>query len=202
MKRILIVRHAARPDILANTVGNDVMLTDEGIKQSKLFASLINDKVLSIRTSPIGRCVQTAELIAQATRFKLDDIEQCRLLGDPGFIIKDADLAWQHWLNKGHEAVNLHLLSGNKLWDGFYDLNDSVASIFSDIKMLLSNSVDGLHLWVTHDTILATLAARIGDKRLTLKDWPNFLGYLEIKLNNEQIHVSYSQKPNLVGDAI
>jgi broad specificity phosphatase PhoE len=202
MKRILIVRHAARPDILPNTVGNDVMLTDEGIEQSKLFASLINDQVLSIRTSPIGRCVQTAELIAQATHFKPDDIEQCRLLGDPGFIIKDGDLAWQHWLKKGHEAVNLHLLSGTESWDGFYDLNDSAARIFSDIKELLSNSADGVHLWVTHDTILATLAARIGDKRLTLQDWPNFLGYLEITLSDEQIYVSYSQKPNLVGDAI
>ncbi|MFM2487005.1 histidine phosphatase family protein [Celerinatantimonas yamalensis] len=202
MKRILIVRHAARPDILPNTVGNDVMLTDEGIEQSKLFASLINDQVLSIKTSPIERCIQTAELIAQTTNFKVDDIEQCRLLGDPGFFIKDADLAWLHWLKKGHEAVNLHLLSGTESWDGFYDLNNSVESIFSDIKTLLSNSANGVHLWVTHDTILATLAARIGDSRLTLQDWPNFLGYLEIKLNNDQIYVNYSQKPNLVGEAI
>lgn len=202
MKRILIVRHAARPDILPNTVGNDVMLTDEGIEQSKLFASLISGQVLSIRTSPIGRCFQTAELIAQATHFKSADIKQCRLLGDPGFIIKDGDLAWQHWLKKGHEAVNLHLLSGTESWDGFYDLDDSTARIFSDTEALLNNSADGVHIWVTHDTILATLAARIGDERLTLQDWPNFLGYLEIKLSHDQIQVSYSQKPNLVGDAI
>ena len=202
MKKVLIVRHAARPDISPNTVGNDVMLTDEGIEQSKLFASLLSGQVLSIRTSPIGRCVQTAELIAQATHFKPNDIQQCRLLGDPGFIIKDGDLAWQHWLKKGHEAVNLHLLSGTESWDGFYDLNSSAARIFSDIKALLNNSADGVHIWVTHDTILATLAARIGDKRLTLQDWPNFLGYLEIKLSGEQIYVSYSQKPNLVGDVI
>jgi len=202
MKRILIVRHAARPDILPNTVGNDVMLTDEGIEQSKLFASLISGQVLSIRTSPIGRCFQTAELIAQATHFKSADIKQCRVLGDPGFIIKDGDLAWQHWLKKGHEAVNLHLLSGTESWDGFYDLDDSTARIFSDTEALLNNSADGVHIWVTHDTILATLAARIGDERLTLQDWPNFLGYLEIKLSDDQIQVSYSQKPNLVGDAI
>lgn len=202
MKRILIVRHAARPNILPNTVGNDVMLTDEGIEQSKLFASLINDRILSIRTSPIRRCIQTAELIAQTANFKLDYIEQSSLLGEPGFIIEDADLAWQHWLSKGHEVVNLYLLSGTESWDGFYDLNDSVENIFSDIKTLLSNSANGVHLWVTHDTILATLASRIGDSRLTLRDWPDFLGYLEIKLNNGQIYVSYSQKPNLVGEAI
>lgn len=202
MKRVLIVRHAARPNISPNTVGNDVMLTDEGIEQSKLFASLISGQVLSIRTSPIGRCVQTAELIAQATHFKPNDIQQCRLLGDPGFIIKDGDLAWQHWLKKGHKAVNLHLLSGTESWDGFYDLNNSATRIFSDIKALLNNSADGVHIWVTHDTILATLAARIGDKRLTLQDWPDFLGYLEIKLSDEQIYISYSQKPNLVGDVI
>jgi broad specificity phosphatase PhoE len=202
MKRILIVRHAARADISPNTVGDEVMLTDAGVEQSKQFASLINDPILSIRTSPIGRCIQTAELIAQTTHFKLDDIEKCRLLGDPGFIIKDADLAWQHWLKKGNETVNQHLLSGTELWDGFYDLHDSVKSIFDDIKTLLSNSANGVHLWVTHDTILATLAARIGESRLTLQDWPDFLGYLEIKLDNNQVYVSYSQKPNLVGEAV
>lgn len=202
MKRILIVRHAERPDIQPNAVGNDVMLSDLGIENSKLFASLIDGQILSIKTSPIGRCIQTAELMAQKTNFNFDHIEQSRILGDPGFIIEDADLAWQHWLSKGHEAVNLHLLSGTESWDGFYDLDDSVGKIFSDIKTLLTNSANGVHLWVTHDTILATLASRIGDSRLTLRDWPDFLGYLEIKLNNGQVDISYSQKPDLLGETI
>ncbi len=202
MKRILIVRHAERPEILPNTVGNDVMLTEAGIEQSKQFASLIDDQILSIRTSPIGRCIQTAELFAQTANFKFENIKKCRLLGDPGFIIKDAELAWQHWLKKGNEAVNSYLMSGSESWDGFYDLNYAVEGIVSDIKILLSNSINGVHVWVTHDTILATLASRMTDSTLTLQDWPDFLGYLEIKLDDDQLSVCYSQKPNLIGEAI
>lgn len=198
MKRILIVRHAERPDILPNTVGDDVMLTDAGVEQSKLFISLINDQILSIRTSPIGRCVQTAESIAKTANFELNKIEKCRSLGDPGFMIQDADLAWQHWLNKGSEAVNQYLLSGNEVWGGFYDLNISVKEVFGNIKHLLGESSSGTHLWITHDTILATLASRIGDSRLALHDWPDFLGYLEVILDDDnQIHVSYIQSPAL-----
>ena len=66
MKYLIIVRHAERPDILPDRVGDDVMLTDKGIEQSKAFVSLIDLPILSVKSSPIKRCVQTAKLIAQS----------------------------------------------------------------------------------------------------------------------------------------
>ncbi|WP_435276375.1 histidine phosphatase family protein [Psychrobium sp. nBUS_13] len=197
MKKLIIVRHAERPEILPNTVGNDVMLTDRGIEQSKIFASLIDLPLISVKSSPIGRCVQTASLIAQSLDFKTEYIEQCKLLGDPGFIIEDGELAWQHWLNKGHDAVNQHLISGEEKWAGFYNLDVASQNVFSEIKQLLSNSPSGTHLWVTHDTILATLSSRIGGNSFTLQDWPAFLGYLEITLDDEKILINYVQSPKL-----
>lgn len=193
MKKLIILRHADRADIPPDKVGNEVMLNDVGIARSKGFASLIDaPPILNIKTSPIGRCVQTAELIAQSVNFNLEDIEQCTKLGDPGFIIADGELAWQHWLDKGHEAVNQYLLSGIDSWQGFYDLDHAVAELFSHIKKLLMQSTYGTHLWVTHDTILATLASRIAGSPLTLQDWPDFLGYLEVILaGDEQVTTRY-----------
>ncbi len=194
MKKLFIVRHAERPDILPNDVGNDVLLTDNGKIQSRLFGKQLPQPTISIKTSPIERCLQTANLIAEETKFDLSAIEATTVLGDPGFIIEDADLAWQHWLKKGHQAVNQHLLSGSQKWSGFVDLDHAVKSICKHIKSLLISSEAGTHIWVTHDTILATLASRLLEDSIALSEWPSFLGYLEISLDGDnELLVNYSQ---------
>ncbi|MCY7296866.1 histidine phosphatase family protein [Alteromonas sp. a30] len=197
MKKLIVARHAERPEIPSNTVGNDVMLTEKGIEQSKLFASLIDLPLHSVKSSPIGRCIQTANVIAQSLGFRVENIEQCKSLGDPGFIIQDSELAWQHWLDKGHDAVNQHLISGKEKWAGFHDLDHICNDIFNTIKELLSNSAYGTHLWITHDTILATLASRINNPNFTLNDWPHFLGYMIFTYSNiGDIDIDYVQFPN------
>lgn len=197
MKNLIIVRHAERSDILPDRVGDDVMLTDKGIEQSKAFVSLIDLPILSIKSSPIKRCVQTAKLIAQSANYKIKDIKTCTSLGDPGFIINDSDLAWQHWLNKDHDAVNQYLISGTEVWEGFYDLDYVVKETFFTIKTLLNDSPFGTHIWVTHDTILATLASRVNTSKLTLKEWPNFLGYLKFTCSDKGVlDIDYVQSPN------
>lgn len=197
MKKLIIARHAERPEIPANTVGNEIMLTEKGIEQSKLFASLINLPLHSVKSSPIGRCIQTASGIAQLLDYKVENIEQCKSLGDPGFIIEDGEVAWQHWQNKGHDAVNQHLISGKEKWAGFHDLDRASNDMLITIKKLLSNSSFGTHLWVTHDTILATLASRLISSNFTLNDWPHFLGYMMFTYSNKgNIDINYVQFPN------
>ena len=91
--KLILVRHAERPEILSG-VGNDVHLTEHGIASSFEFGqSLKKRKVVSIKTSPVLRCVQTAEQIAMAVSFSKHEIQFCRQLGDPGIFIADADLA-------------------------------------------------------------------------------------------------------------
>jgi broad specificity phosphatase PhoE len=197
MNKLLIIRHAERPEISAAEVGNDVLLTSKGKVDSGLFVKLITKPILSIKTSPIGRCRQTAEIMAKTGNFAEEDIELSSMLGDPGFIIEDGDIAWQHWLEKGHDAVNQYLLSGIESWLGFNDLEATVVAVKEKIKTLLSNTTTGTHIWITHDTILATLASRLLNEKLTLAQWPEFLGYLECSLSDEnQLLVNYQLKPN------
>lgn len=196
MKKLLIVRHAERPIIPPSEVGNEVMLTEQGKLDSRLFGQLITQPVISVRTSPIGRCRQTAELIAAEVGIKNLDIETTTELGDPGFIIEDGALAWVHWQEKGHSAVNQYLLTGSEKWLGFVDLELGVKSLCSQIKNLLIQSKLGTHVWVTHDTILATLASRTLGKPLSLSEWPEFLGYLEISLSvTNELEFCYQAKP-------
>ncbi len=196
MKKLLIVRHAARPIIPPSEVGNEVKLTEQGKLDSRLFGQQIAQPVLSIKTSPIGRCRQTAELIAAEVGIKNSDIETTTELGDPGFIIEDGALAWVHWREKGHSDVNQHLLTGSEKWLGFVDLELGVKSLCSQIKTLLIQSKLGTHVWVTHDTILATLASRTLGKPLSLSEWPEFLGHLEISLSiTNDLEFCYQAKP-------
>ena len=189
--RLLIVRHAERPSIPEGEVGNDLALTDEGIESTQRFANALNEKIISIQSSPILRCVQTAKLIADAQNFK-QDIQTNQLLGDPGFFISDAEVAWNSWLSKGSESVNLHLLSGTETWPGFRAFDGAIADMLDHIRLALSTDETGLTVWVTHDTILATLASRVLPQPLSLASWPTFLGNLEAKIGaNDRLEFSY-----------
>lgn len=98
-KRLLIVRHAERPQIEDGEVGNDLCLTEAGVQATRCFASTLGPEIVAIQSSPILRCMQTAQLIAESHGYARENIKTSHLLGDPGFSIADADLAWQSWVN-------------------------------------------------------------------------------------------------------
>jgi broad specificity phosphatase PhoE len=192
-RRLLIVRHAERPLIAAGEVGDGLSLTEAGVQATKHFASSLDQEIVSIQSSPILRCMQTAQLIADTHGYVRADIKTCRLLGDPGFFIADADLAWQSWLSKGSEAVNAHLLSGSETWPGFREFDKAVANMLNHMRAALSAYSQGLAVWVTHDTILAALASRLLPKPLTLAEWPDFLGSLDVSLaSSGELQLTYT----------
>lgn len=191
MAKLLLVRHAERPDIPANTVGNEVLLTDKGKEDTRNFARSISDPVVSIQSSPICRCLETAEIIADVVGIERDDIVSNRDLGDPGFIINDAGSAWTHWQEKGHERVNQHLLSGGEQWEGFKELDHAVKAFDNSIRKQLSEQNEGVHIWITHDTILATYVSRIMPTRLKMTQWPRYLDFLSLELKNGDFIYKY-----------
>tara|TARA_B100000446_G_scaffold35559_1_gene31228 strand:- start:19398 stop:20006 length:609 start_codon:yes stop_codon:yes gene_type:complete len=194
MKRLLLIRHAERPIIPDQEVGNDVVLTQQGVQDSVKFGAHLSEPIISINSSPIERCVQTARIIADVKGYPEEHIVTCRDLGDPGFVIEDGSVAWSHWQEKGHEAVNQYLLSGKERWSGFSDLPLAVSAFREKIRTKLLDSPDGIHVWVTHDTILAAFASRVLTKSLSLNEWPYFLDYLEVSMNHtEDLMYSYSR---------
>lgn len=191
-----MVRHAERPDIPAGEIGNEVPLTPKGVDESHAFGLSLDQKVISLKTSPILRCSQTANEIANASRYDTSQIEHCSDLGDPGYYIADSTLAWRHWQEKGHARVNQFLLEGIEQWDGFHDLNEAAQRLKLRITDTLLMSEPGAHVWVTHDTILAAFSARVLEKPLTMDQWPDFLGYLCVELlDDRHLRFSYHQIP-------
>ena len=179
---LILLRHAERPNIPDNEVGNEVSLTKQGVHQTKLFAETLEQQIISISSSPIPRCTQTAEIIARCCDYD-KPIKKSTLLGDPGFFIQDSDLAWTHWQKKGHEAVNQYLLNGKERWLGFHPFDDAINRMKTEIIDHLKSTGSGLHLWITHDTILAAFSSRVLPQPLTLNQWPDFLGFIDIYLD-------------------
>ena len=184
-RKLIIIRHAERPAITDGTVGDELSLTEKGKADTLVYAENFDSEVISIRTSPIARCVETAQIMANHWGYPAEQIQTCKKLGDPGFFISDSELAWQNWLEKGAEAVNQYLLSGNEKWPGFVDFDMAIMEMQSLIQNTLISSRPGSQIWVTHDTILATLASRLSTPPLSLQKWPGFLGRLELILNSE-----------------
>ena len=58
----VLLRHGERETIPAGTYGNDVRLTQNGVADSTHFGEALSCfKVRRIYTSPVLRCIQTAE---------------------------------------------------------------------------------------------------------------------------------------------
>lgn len=185
MKKLILVRHAERPEIKDNDVGLDVLLTDRGKQDTRRFAQQLIGEIVSIKTSSIGRCVQTAEIIAAETGYSVDHIEHSKLLGNPGFIIENGKLAWKQWQEKGYTAVNEHLLSATQALPGFVDFTVAINTFTQAILNAFQSSKDGTHIWVTHDTMLATFVSRTQKAPLSLSEWPNFLGHVTVTLDDQ-----------------
>lgn len=181
---LILLRHAERPDIPNDEIGNEVGLTKQGIRQTKQFAKSLRQPIISISSSPILRCVQTAEIISNQCSYNTT-IKKSILLGNPGFFIKDPKIAWTHWQIKGHDAVNQYLLNGKDQWQGFLPFDNAINRMKTEITKQLETTNSGIHVWVSHDTILATFASRVLPQSLTLNNWPNFLGYLDIYLDEK-----------------
>lgn len=195
-KRLILLRHAERPDIPAGEVGNDVLLTSKGMAESYAFGKSWGQEIISLKTSPVPRCIQTALEIAKAINYDTALIEHCSNLGNPGYYISDSTKAWRHWQEKGHSGVNQFLLEAKEEWDGFHDLHRAAQQLRIRILDTLLTSEPGTHVWVTHDTILAAFTSRILDKPLTMDQWPEFLGYLIVELSDDrQLRFSYAQSP-------
>jgi len=64
--------------------------------------------------------------------------------------------------------------------------------MYDHMRAALSAPCPGLIVWVTHDTILSTLASRLLPRPLTLADWPDFLGALDVFIDRDgELQLSY-----------
>lgn len=169
----LLLRHSVRGPLPPGAAGNAVPITADGVKLAQELGALAGSSLLSLQTSPLLRCMQTAEAIRAGAASDVPVVPN-RLLGDPSVYVMDDVQADLNWRMLGHEDVMAHLVSQNHPLPGMAD-PDTAARFLARHMLTTAGDPPGLHVFVTHDSVVTVTAARLLGKPLGRDDWPSYL---------------------------
>jgi len=188
----LVIRHAEREDIPPGTFGHDVSLTAEGNRAAEeLGAGLSGKRALSVFSSPVPRCVQTAQAMLRGARSS-DEVATDRRLGGPGAFVVDAEVASPLFLGLPIPEIARRQLQDASPLPGMLPTPEGVEILLELVTSPLAK--DGrLHVFVTHDIILAVLVASIFHSSLEETGWPGYLEGLLLWRSGGTLHLSWRE---------
>jgi broad specificity phosphatase PhoE len=169
----ILLRHSVRDHLPPDDVGYTMPLTDAGRQLARELGAVLGDRLASLHTSPVVRCVETAESLREGAAATVPVLVD-RALGDPGAFVVDGRRAWVNWKELGHPAMVDHLARGATPLPGL--ANPAAAARYLVRHMLgATNGRPGLHVFVTHDILVTATAARLLDIPLEKPEWPRFV---------------------------
>lgn len=192
----LLLRHSARDVIVEGEIGNDVPLTEQGKNMAHQMGQMLVGKLKSLHSSPILRCLQTAECLKDGSGIPLD-IATHRFLGDPGVFVLDGKIAWQNWKNLGNAGVIQHLILSNDALPGMEQPEKASSKLLNYLFATISN-IRGVHIFVTHDVILAPIASRFLRGEKTSFEEPAFLEGALFWRSETGTYISYKNKSSCI----
>ena len=185
---LLLLRHSARGPLPAGESGYDVRLLPEGKALARTLGSRIGGLLATLHTSPVPRCVETAEALVEGAGVRLGIVEDTHL-GHPGVYVADGEAAWETWQSLGHERVMAHLIAGDRL----YGLADPVSASrrLAEHMRATAGGSPGVHVFVTHDSLVTTAAAHLLRRRIGMEDWPRYLEALVLVDRGDGLTATY-----------
>lgn len=169
----VLLRHSVRGDLPSGEVGNEVPITETGAQLARELGMLLRGKLKSLHSSPILRCMQTAEAIKRGASFRAP-VEPDRCLGDPSVFVLDGQIAWSNWERLGHEGVMRHLASEAVALPGMANPGRAARCLVQHM-LAMTQDEPGFHVFVTHDTVVTATVAQLINRPLGPYDWPWFL---------------------------
>lgn len=182
-KLALLLRHGDREQIPQGEFGNEILLNEKGKQKSLAFGKALREfEVKRILTSPIPRCVQTAELIAKGFGKELEII-QTKSLGDPGLHTADEKIAGEFYLAHGFHEI-LRRFMRNESVPGVPD-KEHFTNIMTEFLHQNTND-DGLTIFITHDSLIAMYHFCIDGTVYTVENWVDYLEGMVYKIEGQQ----------------
>jgi len=136
--------------------------------------------------------VQTVEGLLHGAGLPIE-VKSDRLLGDPGVFVLDGRRAAINWSTMGHEAVMSHLVRDEAPLPGM--AAPCAAARFLVQHMLAAmNGTPGLHVFVTHDSLVAPTAAQFLRAPLGKEDWPWYLEAAFFWRDTSGVQVRYRER--------
>lgn len=169
----LLLRHSVRDHLPPGDAGHALPITNVGRRLARELGEILRGRLRTLHTSPLSRCVQTAEELRDGVG-EDRSIETDRLLGDPGVYVIDGQRAWSNWERLGHEGVMRHLVSESDALPGMAR-PDEAARLLVSHMLAVAGEEPGVHVFITHDSLVTATAARILGQPLGVDDWPWYL---------------------------
>lgn len=187
----LLLRHSTRGPIPAGEAGGEVPLTEMGWDNARRLGRDLGARLRSLHSSPVRRCIQTANALREGANVDLN-ITVSRLLGDPGVYVLDGDLAWNNWERLGHEEVMRHFVSEDDALPGMARPNEAAWLLLRHMLSVAGDS-NGLHVFVTHDSVVMATVSRLQGTQHGPSDWPHFLEGAFFWRNGDLVHIAYKE---------
>ena len=188
----LVIRHAEREDIPSGTYGMDVALTAKGAAAAeRLGAVLVGGRQVSVTSSPMPRCVQTAEALLRGSG-RGGDVVLDRRLGDPGSFVIDPATSGPLFLKLPGIEVVRRQLSDTQSPPGMRPTAEGVRILLGLVSASLGRQ-GRLDVYVTHDAILAVLAASLYRMPIDQVGWPGYLDGLLLWRSAAGLHFSWGR---------
>jgi len=185
----ILLRHSIRDELPTGQPGAHIPLTADGERIATELGVTLGARLRGLHTSPVFRCVQTAEAIRIGAGATLP-INYDRLLGAPGIFVLDGDRAWTNWQQYGHEQVMHRLTSRNDAMPGMAR-PDSAARFLVTHMLAATRGKPGIHLFITHDSLLLPTAAHLLGYPLDRNAWPWFLDGALFWREDDGLHAAY-----------
>jgi hypothetical protein len=169
----LYIRHGERSPRPRGQWGDDIQLTPKGIADAKEFGTLLRDcGECAFHSSPVGRCRQTALVIAEGMlgrEITPDALTVSSLLGSPG-PFNDLD-------NPGHFAPDeFSAVADRYIESGFHVGLKPLSQACEGISEYLKSSVSKpLNIFATHDFFVAGMQRYLGLRHPKNGDWIEYL---------------------------
>lgn len=196
----LLLRHSVRNAIPEGSVGNDIPITEDGVRIARDLGENIGTRLQSIRSSPLIRCTQTADAIRDTAGVDCEIVDDT-MLGDPGAFVDDGELAWQSYQEFGHREVVRNLVAADRSMPGWHHGPSSAVRLARHM-LDHSGSEDGLHLFVSHDMYLLVLGALALDGTLEDEHYPLFLDGLFVWQDDHGgLRIRYKERQGTLEEA-
>lgn len=85
-----------------------------------------------------------------------------------------SDCTWSNWESLGHKVVMKHLVSDDAALPGMAR-PDEAARLLVQHMFGVARNTPGVHVFVTHDSLITVTVARLQGRYLEERDWPLYL---------------------------
>lgn len=174
----LLLRHSDRNEIPQGSFGTEVLLNKKGIQNAQNYGKILSEvKINKIYTSPVKRCVQTAEYITRGYGASIEIVETIAL-GTPGLHINDEKIAGEFYLKAGFDEMYKRFIKGESIpgMPNALELNDRVTTFLKE-----KTEENGTTIFITHDMLIAFYHYSINKTIYTKNNWINYLTGLTFK---------------------